>query len=322
MHYTFCRRIIFANTLLIYLSLAACSLQRLEPGISQTLSWTEVPGWQEDRLSESIPALLQSCSRLADTSENWTHLCAAANALPAGNDAQARAFFEHWFAPHLVINEDGEADGLITGYFEPRIRGSRHKTEQFDTPAYARPDDLIRVELGDIHPQLAGLRLRGQLEGNTLVPYPNRAGIENQGLEQAEVLLWVDDPVDLFFLHIQGSGTVELTDGTKARLGYADQNGHPYRAIGRLLVELGKLQMDDVNMFSIRRWLNQNPERASEIMQTNPSYVFFIEREADGNGPTGSLNVPLTAERSLAIDPQNHPVGYSGMAKHHPARQQ
>jgi membrane-bound lytic murein transglycosylase A len=280
------------------------------PGISGAVSWRTLPAWDQDRHAESWPALLRSCEKLARQDRSWEQVCAAAHGLSDPSDAQAREFFEEWFTPHKVRGAGWRNRGLITGYYEPLLQGRFTPSEQFRFPVYARPKDLLIVDLSELFPELKDKRVRGKLIGNKVVPYYNRQQIDTQqGLLEGQELLWVDDPVALFFLHIQGSGRMELADGRIVAVGYADQNGHPYRSIGRELIAMGELASEDVNMFSIRDWLRDHPHRAEALFHRNPSYVFFALRPAQQEGPVGSLNVPLTAQRSLAVDRNVIPLG-------------
>lgn len=275
----------------------------------QAVSWEALPGWQSDDFSAAWDAFLRSCQALKD-GPPWQEVCLLAAAMEPGNNASLRQFFESRFTPFRVVNPDGSHSGLITGYYEPLLKGSRFSTPRFRFPVYGMPDDLLTIDLGSLHPDLKSLRLRGRLAGNRVVPYFSRAQIENgEALVKGRELLWVDDPVELFFLQIQGSGRVRLNSGEVVRLGYADQNGHPYRSIGRLLVERGELTLDEASMQGIQAWGRRNPDKLSELLNQNPSYVFFRELPKDLPGPLGSLGVPLTAGRSLAIDPRAIPQG-------------
>ena len=197
---------------------------------------------------------------------------------------------------------------LFTGYYQPVIDGSLVRTEKFRYPVYGRPADLIIAEQVLLKPQLSVEKIVGRAEGEDFLPYYTRREIdqesrlEGRGLEIA----WVADPIELFFLHIQGSGTIRLPDGTQLKIGYAGQNGWPYRSIGRLLIENGKLSKDEMSMQRLRRYLRENSQEQSEIFNANPSYIFFRLNPA---GPMGSLEVPVTAERSLATDSRLFPQG-------------
>lgn len=274
-----------------------------DPGIGGAVAWSQLDGWQDDRHAESWTALLRSCSKLENRS-GWRDLCRSAREMPDPSNLQAREFYEQWFVPHEVYGNGGVREGLITGYFEPLLSGSLERTARYRYPIYRQPEDLITVELSDLYPELAGKRIRGRLSGNKIVPYYSRSSLDrNPALLSGQELVWVDDPIALFFLHVQGSGRVRLPDGSILGIGYADQNGHPYQSIGRELIRLGELEKEDVNLFSIRQWLLDNPSRVDELFGRNPSYVFFSQRSAPGDGPYGSLNVPLVAERSVAVDP-------------------
>lgn len=272
-------------------------------------TFAALPGWQQDDVRQAWPAFRQSCSVLASRTE-WKTPCAAAGAVDAADGAAVRRFFETYFVPNTVRNPDGTDTGLITGYYEAMLYGARKRSGAFQTPLYRVPDDLITVDLGSIYPDLKNRRLRGRLSGKTLAPYPSRADIDRKPLSGKE-LLWVSDPVDAFFLEVQGSGRVQLDTGETVRVGYADQNGHPYKAIGRWFVEQGIMTPDQVSAQSIRAWLAANPARRQEVLNVNASYIFFAEQKVtDPNaGPRGALNVPLTPGRSIAIDRTILPLG-------------
>ncbi len=222
----------------------------------------------------------------------------------------SRSFFERNFTPYQVSQDDGGLEGLVTGYYEPLLMGSRSPSSRFAHPLFGPPDDLLVVDLGDQYPELKHLRLRGRLQGNRVVPYFSRADIET-GLAplRGREIAWVEDPVELFFLQVQGSGRIQLEDGSQMRVGYADQNGHPYRSIGRWLVDNNELTLDKASMQGIKDWARSNPDRLRSLLHANPSFVFFKELPETGGGPIGSLGVPLTPERSIAVDPRGIPLG-------------
>lgn len=274
-------------------------------------AWSELPGWNEDDAGQAWGALLASCSRFKQP--EWLPVCERIRALglrPAGS--AARALLEEKLQAWKVQNADGSSEGLITGYYEPLIRGSRTRNSRYNIPVLGVPDDLLTIELGDIYPELKPMRLRGRLEGHKVLPYDSRSVIEakgGKGHSPSKVLLWAEDPIDFFFLQVQGSGQVQLADGGRVRIAYADQNGHPYLSIGRWLVSKGELKVDQAGMDGIRAWARANPQRLSEMLGANPSYVFFKEQPASGEGPHGALGVSLTAQRSIAIDPRTVPLG-------------
>ena len=217
--------------------------------------------------------------------------------------------------PYHVLASNGSAGGLVTGYYEPLLHGSRRKIAPYLTPLYGVPDDLINVDLENDAPQTKGLRLRGKLVGKTIVPYPSRAELAKSNALAGRELVWVDDPVDAFFLQIQGSGRVQLFEhghltGT-VRLAYADQNGQPYRSIGKWLIDQHELGSTEASMQGIKGWLARHPDRATELFNINPSVVFFsLQPLTDpSSGPKGALGVPLTAARSIAVDLQVVPLG-------------
>jgi membrane-bound lytic murein transglycosylase A len=274
----------------------------------QEARWEDLKGWRSDNLAEAHGALLESCGVLAKQPA-WRAVCEEARALPA-QDAALRAFFETRFRPWRVVNQDESTEGLVTGYYEPLLRGSRERSKQFAHAIYGVPDDLLVVDLGELYPELKNFRLRGRLDGRKVVPYWSRAELVPQAPALAgKALLWVADPIELFFLQVQGSGRVELPDGRRVRVGYAEQNGHPYQSIGRWLVEKGELKLEEASMQGIQAWARANPRRVNELLNANPSFVFFRELPDNGGGPPGALGVPLTPGRSLAVDPRAIPLG-------------
>jgi membrane-bound lytic murein transglycosylase A len=269
-----------------------------------------LPGWQQDDLRQAWPAFMASCRALANKPD-WKSACGAAKLVDAGDGVAIRRYFETYFVPNLVRAADGADTGLITGYYEPMLHGARQRGGAYQTPLYKVPDDLLIVDLASVYPNLKGMRLRGRLSGKTVVPYGTRAEIERARMPGKE-LVWVDDPVEAFFLEVQGSGRVQLDDsGDVVRVAYADQNGHPYKAIGRWLVEQGELTAGEASAQGIKAWIAAHPERRQELFNVNPSYIFFREeRLPDPSvGPKGALGVPLTPSRSVAIDPSFLPLG-------------
>ncbi len=275
----------------------------------QASTWDAMPDWTEDNLAQAWDAFLQSCSALKNQLA-WQPVCLTAEFFEHKDNQHLRLFFELNFTPYQVLNADGSDEGLVTGYYEPLLYGSRTLSKRYRYPIYSVPDDLLAVEMGDVYPELKNLRLRGRVVGKKIVPYYSRAEID-QGAPtlNGRELLWVDDPVELFFLQIQGSGRVKLDTGETIRIGYAEQNGYPYKSIGRLLVERGELPLDKASMQGIKNWGVQNPQMLAALLNENPSYVFFRELPSNLPGPIGALGVPLTAGRSLAIDPRVIPQG-------------
>lgn len=282
------------------------------PGeLLRPVSFAVLPGWNQDDLRDAWPAFLASCEVLVRKPE-WKESCTIARDV-APTDARAiRLFFESLLMPYQVVNPDGSDQGLITGYYEPLLKGARKRSGQYQTPLYRVPDDLLNVDLTSVYPDLKGLRLRGRLVANKVVPYWTRAELMQNGSLAGKELLWVDDAIDAFFLQVQGSGRVQLADGKETvRLSYAEQNGYPYKSIGRYLVDQGELTLDQASAQSIKAWYAAHPRRQQELLNANPSYVFFKEEKLldPGKGPKGALGVALTPERSIAVDSQFLPLG-------------
>lgn len=279
----------------------------------QPVGWTQVPGWNADPLEEAWPAFLAGCGAAA-SHPRWLEVCSAGSQLHPASSQEVRAFLERDFQPYQIVVRAGrraEPDGLITGYFEPLLHGDRAPSAEFATPLYSPPPDLLTVELGSLYPELKGKRVRARLEGTRVVPYFTRAELDRDPALKGHEIVWVADPLDAFFLEVQGSGRVELPSGETIRLHYADENGQPYRSIGRYLVEHGELKLADATVEGIRAWALAHPARVKELLDADPSVVFFHE-EALGDpalGPQGALGAPLTAGRSIAVDPAYIPLG-------------
>jgi membrane-bound lytic murein transglycosylase A len=220
-----------------------------------------------------------------------------------------RGFLEQQAAALRVLRVIGrrrETTGLVTGYFEPLLHGSRERSDVFARRCTAAPTISSSSISPMSFPELKGKRVRGRVEGNRVVPYYSRAASrEAPGLAGHEIV-WIDNALDAFMLEVQGSGRVQLTTGEIIRLQYEDQNGHPYRSIGKYLADQGVMTIDQVNMPAIRAWLAANPQRVNEVLDSNPSVVFFREAplEDPAVGPKGAMGVPITAGRSIAIDPK------------------
>jgi membrane-bound lytic murein transglycosylase A len=321
---------VWSSLILLSLALAAsaCAPHVRRPTEEARLTlepatFSDLPGWNDDPMAPALSAFRRSCARMAKlapetplggsgfagTAGDWAEPCAAAERVPAGNDAAARGYFETWFRPLAAHAEGGEeGDGLFTGYYEPLLNGSRTPSDRFNVPLYGRPPDLVSVDLGTFRDDLKGRRIAGRVEDGKLVPYAKREEIEQGALAGRDLeLVWVDDAIDAFFLQIQGSGRVRLAEGGEMRVGYAGENGHPYYAIGRELVKRGALRKEEVSMQSIRRWLEEHPDDAPSVFATNASYVFF--QKIEGEGPLGAEGIPITPGRSLAVDRKHWPLG-------------
>jgi membrane-bound lytic murein transglycosylase A len=298
--------------------LGACATRRPPADVApvarfEPASWSKLPGWRADDALAAWPAIVSSCGAMQARIE-WQSFCGAVAAASPGDADFVRAFVERHLTPFRVVRMTGRkrtVRGLVTGYYEPLLRGSRERLEPFTTPLYRRPDDLLVVELASLYPELKGKRVRGRLDGNKVVPFYTRAQTREAPGLQGHEIVWIDDALDAFLLEVQGSGRVRLPTGETIRLQYADQNGQPYRSIGRYLVDQGVMKLEDVNMPAIRAWLAANPSRMREVLDSNPSVVFFTEGAlADPSvGPKGAQGVPLTAGRSIAVDPAVVPLG-------------
>jgi len=288
------------------------------------VSYAALPGWEDDQIADSIPALRKSCQTFGRMDENkpigpngvggvagdWKPICTEAYSLPDGDSQKAREFYQMFFQPYLVsdLAEDRAASGLFTGYYEAALRGARTQGGVYQTPLYKRPDDLVLVGLGEFKQNWKGKRLAGRLENGQLVPYASRSEIDAGKLRGKNLeLVWVDDPVDAFFLHIQGSGRVIFADGSTMRVGYDGHNGHDYTSIGRILIDRGEVSKEEMSMQAIRSWLAAHPDKGQELMRENSSFIFF--RELKDDGPIGAQGVALTPGRSLAIDKRFLPLG-------------
>lgn len=297
------RRARYAATSVFAVVLSACSvLLPRPPGIGDVVPWERLPGWVQDRHAEAWPALRASCARLRLEPE-WMVPCDEALWRYTPDDAEARRYFERHFDAREMIGGDGSPEGLITGYYEPLLDASLTPDDRFRFPLYGRPDSLLTVDLGSLYPELRGKPVRGRLEGDRVVPFFSRREIDTDKARLAgHEIAWVDDPVALFILQVQGSGRLRLADGRELAVGYADQNGHPYVSIGRVLIDRGAIKREDVSLFSIRAWLREYPQEVEGVLHSNPSYIFFSLRDSAADGPLGSLNVPLSAQRSIAVD--------------------
>ena len=288
-----------------------------------SVQFGELEAWMQSDPRSALQAFLRSCAAFATKSDDaplggvnyagtageWRQVCNTAALVSLDSPETAREFFESEFVPYRVAQSSGV--GLFTGYYEPLLRGSRTRHGAYQTPLYGVPLDLVNVDLGLFRENLRGQRIVGKVTDGRLIPYPARAEIESVGLGAAAPIFFVDDPIDAFFLQIQGSGRVRLDDGTVVRAAYAAQNGRPYTAIGAILIQRGELRRDAVSMQSIRAWLLDHPAEAQQLMNANASYVFFEEQPIGDPflGAAGAQGVPLTPEASLAVDLTVHALG-------------
>ena len=272
-----------------------------------------LPGWNNDKVLNAFPALQKSCrsilkklSRRQSSKKklkkhsSWQNVCDQITTNSFGEDS-FREFLKSKFNAYQ-IRYRGSDEGLFTGYYEPTLDGSLKLSREYKTPIYPKPTDLIHVNLGEWKESLNNSRILGRVVGNKLKPYFSRSDISKGALDrEITPILWLKSEIDAFFLHIQGSGRVVLPDGEVYRLGYAGKNGRKYYPIGRYLAEIGAIPKENISMQSIKKWLRENPGKKKDVMNMNPSYVFF--RKLNGkDGPIGAQGVVLTSGRSLAVD--------------------
>ena len=297
---------------------AAPSVLRLD-----SIQFAELEAWPQSDPRSALQAFRHSCAALAakpdeaplggvnyaGTVVEWRQVCGMATLVSIDDGEATRRFFESEFVPYRVT--PGAGAGLFTGYYEPQLKGSRTRHGPYQTPLYGVPVDLVNVDLGLFRENLRGQRIVGKVADRRLIPYPAREEIEGGALGAAAPILFVDDPIDAFFLQIQGSGRVVLDDGTVVRAAYAAQNGRPYTPIGAILIQRGELSREAVSMQSIRAWLLAHPAEAPQLMNANASYVFFTEQPIGDPalGALGAQGVPLTPEASLAVDLTVHALG-------------
>ncbi len=273
------------------------------------VSWIEMPGVENENWVASWAAWLQSCQGLKKKPD-WQAVCAAAPTVKSDDANAIKAYWQQYFNVYATQQVEGAQQGLITGYYQPVLKGAKTASERYPVPLYKVPADLITVNLSNLFPDLKYKRVRGRVQGQTLVPYYTRTEIEQvQSPLLGNELLWVDDAVEAFFLQVQGSGIVQLESGERIPVGYADQNGHPYQSIGKVLVERGELTASEASMQGIKTWGQQHPDQLQGLLNANPSYVFFKLLPTGLSGPLGALGVPLTAARSIAVDPFYIPLG-------------
>jgi membrane-bound lytic murein transglycosylase A len=304
--------------LLLPFLLQACAFFAPPPAEDLRLvpvSFSDLSGWSNDAVADALPAFRKSCSVMMKKDAaapmgkvgrvgDWQQACVALKNVSDGNAQSARAYFEANFIPYAA---KATKPGLFTGYYEAELHGSWQRGGKYQTPLWTRPEDMISVDLGLFKPTLAGQKVTGKVDAQKLIPYDDRAAVAHGSLEgRAKPLLWVDDPVDAFFLEIQGSGRVLMEDGSLVRVGFVAQNGLSFVPVGRVMAEDGLVEKP-VTMQKIRKWMTAHPDKAQKVMNTNPSVVFFQQSNADG--AVGAQGVVLTPERSMAVDPSFVPLG-------------
>ncbi|MAU41305.1 MAG: murein transglycosylase [Kordiimonas sp.] len=288
------------------------------PLVFTPVTFQSLNGWMAQDHGPSLQALQQSCQPYVKgerdwleqdprIGHSWREVCIQGMAVSVDDPVEVREFFEQNFQPYQVT-AGHEQTGLLTGYYIPRLRGSFVKTDRYNVPIYKKPENLVTIDLGHFNQDWTGQTLIGQVKDRQVIPYADRTTIEGGFLAgQGQEIMWLDDAIDAFFLHIQGSGLVELPDGEVVRLAYAGRNGHPYFAIGRELIEKEGIAPEQMSMQVIRAWLKAHPAQATELMQKNAAFIFFsVQKEI---AAIGTEAVPLTAGRSLAVDRRFYPLG-------------
>jgi membrane-bound lytic murein transglycosylase A len=292
---------------------------RLADTALEPLAWRELDGWAQDNLAEAFATFRAGCRSVVGHAQSGidarpilpalAEVCRKALSRPP--PADARAFFEDNFRP-VRIYKLGDSAGFLTGYYEPIVDGSRFPTREFTVPIYRRPPDLVPppgYQKGQGFPNVG--RSTRRLPDGTLVPYYDRGEIEDGALDGQHLeICWIKDPIDLLFIQIQGSARVRLEDGTMLRINYDAHNGYPYTAVGRVLIERNEVPRQEMSMERIRAWMNAHPDQAKEVRDHNRAYVFFrIAGLADDREATGAQGVPLTPQRSIAVDQTLHVYG-------------
>jgi len=279
-------------------------------GLLKKSDWSAIESsFESDNVLLTWTAWLRSCSVLKQK-DTWKKVCDLADDIKEPSDENIKNYFKKYFNLYSATNMDGSDTGTITGYYQPILKGSKVKTSHYKVPLYTTPKDLITVDLSEVYPELKSKRLRGKLAGNKLIPYLSRAEIDGQGSPLAgNEIVWVEDPVEAFFLEIQGSGIIQFDNGEAMQIGYADQNGYPFKAIGSTLVQKKEITMAEASMEGIKNWARKNITKLRDFLNMNASYVFFRKLPNDLPGPIGALGVSIEAERSVAIDPKFIPLG-------------
>ncbi len=267
-------------------------------GNFEKMSWNDLEGFKDDDLQKALEVFLIGCQK----SSRYKLLKNSCETAKSYENAQK--FFEENFTPFKLYDYKNKDVGTITGYYEPLLKGSRTKSKEYAYPVFAKPKDLIRVDLSSVYPELKKYNLRGKLVGDRIIPYDSRKEIKEDS--KKEVIAYVNSKEDLYFLHIQGSGRIELDNGETINIGYADQNGRVYKSVGKLMISKGLLKNYGGSMQGMKAWFNDNPNRVDEILNHNDSFIFFHESNKNA---VGSLGVPLVAKRNLAVDRSYIPLG-------------
>ena len=287
-------------SLLLSFVFSACSIMSITPSKTVTLEVKKLKNWESEDFNKSLSSFIKNCK------SNKAHKLYVSGSLDLCKEAlfykdDAKAFFEtHFYAKKL------NSDGLLTGYYEPYLNGSLYKSDTYKYPIFEKPKDMFTIDLSKSYPELKGKRFRGRIVKDKVISYYDREYLENNEVN-ASIICYVDNKIDLFFLQIQGSGRIILENNNSTLfVGYSDQNGYKYRAIGRYMIQKNYLTKEEVSLQTIRAFLDNHPDKVDEILNYNQSYVFFKKRE---QGATGSLGVELTPFKSVAVDRKYHKLG-------------
>ena len=266
----------------------------------KAVSFTEIEGFYKDDLNHALEVFKKDCKK-SKKNELFTEVCEKAE-----SEIDGKRFCTLYFQPYKLLDENSSDEGLITGYYEPLLYGSLKKTARYKYPLYKTPKDMLIVDFTSIYPDLKSYKLRGKLVGNKVLPYDSREEIENNPSKELEPIVYVDNKVDVFLLHVQGSGKVLLDTGELINVGYAEQNGRKFKGIGMYMLNKGYITKDELSAQGMKKYLDKNPSKADEVLNQNESYVFF---QKSNQGATGSLGTPLTAKRNIAVDRSVIPLG-------------
>ena len=265
----------------------------------QKSSYSSLPNWENENYDEVLYSFMNNC-KSKKSIDIYQTLCSSSQSIK-----DAKEFIESNFTPYMIYESNRERESILTGYYEPELRGSLTQSEIYKYPIYAIPKDLVTVDLSSIYPDLKNYRLRGRLDGNRLVPYYSRAELNKIDIN-ADVICYCDSKIDKFFLEVQGSGRVTLDSGETIFIGFGNQNGHKYSSIGKYLVKSGEISQEDISLQTIRAWFDLNPSRVDEVLNHNSSVVFFAKRD---RAASGSLGLVLNPLRSIAVDRRYIPLG-------------
>jgi len=303
------KSVLYSIALFIFIGCSSKIEQK--PNISkanfQKILWKDLDGFKSDDLGTALEVFQKDCQS-SSRYKNLTDVCTKASEPQYLQNPSS--FFIQNFNPYQLLSDDGDTTGMITGYYEPLLQGSYTQTKRFQYPVYEVPSNLITINLKKFATIDSNSIVRGKLYNNTIIPYQTREEIESinhKDNTNLTPICFVDNKIDLFFLQIQGSGKIQLTDGSFINIGYGEQNGHSYYAIGKKLIEMGAIQREDISLQSIKKWLEEHPDTIDEILNFNKSYVFFKQSTQTA---TGSLGTELTANRNIAVDRKNIPLGF------------